>query len=342
MGRSHLLTIRSAAVFYALIYTSIDTSYNTISDVHPSSPYTMAASGNIDPNAYTAPFQLTKNLHRDVYPAIDIAAHSSYAKGKVILVTGASGGLGHEISRTWSNAGAKGVVLVGRDAARLDSTASELEVETLVAAGDIANEEAVKRIFESAIARFGTVDVVVNTAGTTNINGMIGQISPSQWWTDYESNVKGSYNLAHHFITATSGKGTFINLVSLGASFLAPGMSSYGSAKLAAIRLGEFLDLEQPNLRVFSVHPGIVEASSGRGMVIDHFTPFAKDKQALTAALTLYLLKPEADFLRGSFFSANWDVEEMEKHKEEILEGKLLKLGFIGARLSPEGHPWKS
>jgi NAD(P)-dependent dehydrogenase (short-subunit alcohol dehydrogenase family) len=117
-------------------------------------------------------------------------------------------------------------------------------------------------------------------------------------------------------------------------------MSSYSTAKLAAIKLAECLDLEQPNLRTFSVHPGIVEAAAGRGMVIDAFTPVAKDKQDLTAAMTLYLMKPEADFLRGAFVSVNWDVEEMEGHREEIVEKKLLKLGFIGAQLGPEGHPW--
>ncbi|PVH93937.1 NAD(P)-binding protein [Periconia macrospinosa] len=300
----------------------------------------MADNGNIDPNMFTTPFQLTKSLHRDVYAAVDPAKHKPYAEGKVILIVGASGGLGYATALTWSNAGAKGIVLVGRDTKKLERAASELKTETLVAAGDMADEATVKKIYDQAIAKFGNLDVVVNAAGTMNGSGLISQVAPSQWWSDYESHVKGTYNLAHYFINATGGKGTFINLVSLGASFLNPGMSSYGPANLAAIRLGEFLDLEQPDIRVFSVHPGIVEAAGDRGMVVDNFTPFAKDKQALTAALTLYLMKPEADFLRGSYLSVNWDVEEMEKHKDEILEGKLLKLGFIGAKLGPEGHPW--
>jgi NAD(P)-dependent dehydrogenase (short-subunit alcohol dehydrogenase family) len=153
--------------------------------------------------------------------------------------------------------------------------------------------------------------------------------------------VKGLYNLSYHFIHTTGGTGTLISLASLAASLLVPGMSSYGSSKLASTRLVEFLHLEQPNLRTFSIHPGIVEpSSSGRGMVSDAFTPVAKDKQALMAAMTLYLQKTEADYLRGGFASVNWDVEEMEKHKEEILEGNLLKLGFIGGKLGPEGHPW--
>ena len=97
---------------------------------------------------------------------------------------------------------------------------------------------------------------------------------------------------------------------------------------------------EHPKLRVFSVHPGIVEAEAGRGTVADHFVPFAKDKSALTAGVTLYLQKHDADHLRGGFLSVNWDVEEMEKHKDEIQEKELLKLGFIKGQLGPEGHPW--
>lgn len=55
----------------------------------------MAASTEVDANAYTAPFMLTKSLHRDVYPAVDPVNNPSVrADGKVVIVTGASGGLG--------------------------------------------------------------------------------------------------------------------------------------------------------------------------------------------------------------------------------------------------------
>lgn len=97
---------------------------------------------------------------------------------------------------------------------------------------------------------------------------------------------------------------------------------------------------EHPNLRVFSIHPGIVEAEAGRGMVVPHFTPFAKDKGLLTGGVTLYLQKPEADHLRGGFFSVNWDVGELEEHKSEIVDKKLLKLSFINATLGASGYDW--
>ena len=93
-------------------------------------------------------------------------------------------------------------------------------------------------------------------------------------------------------------------------------------------------------LRVFSLHPGIVDAEGGRGMMVDAFAPFAKDKAALTGGWTLYLQKLEADFLRGGYVSASWDVTEMEEHRDEIVEKKLLKLGFLNAALGPGGYKW--
>lgn len=137
------------------------------------------------------------------------------------------------------------------------------------------------------------------------------------------------------------------------------GISSYASSKLAVIKLGQTLSLgtsslstpmpcdpmltnpEYPVLRVFSLHPGIVDAAD-RGMVVDAFTPFAKDTQGLTGGVSLWLDTPKADFLKGGFISANWDVNEMEAHKSEIADGKLTELAFLKAQLGPEGHPWES
>ena len=99
--------------------------------------------------------------------------------------------------------------------------------------------------------------------------------------------------------------------------------------------------LEYPNIRAFSVHPGIV-AADDRGMVVDAFTPFAKDKQRLTGGVSLWLNTPKADCLDGGYVGVNWDVNEMEAHAVEIAEGKLNHMGFLNAKLGPEGHPWAS
>ncbi|KAF2002105.1 NAD(P)-binding protein [Amniculicola lignicola CBS 123094] len=297
-------------------------------------------SEELGPDAFTKPFQLTKSMHRDVYPAVDPTNPSLSAAGKVVLITGAGGGLGHAIARAWSTAGAEGIVLVGRNIEKLEQTASILTAPTLVATGSVCSEADVEVIFAKAIEKFGKVDTVVNTASEGNHGTVAGSTALSAWWPDIETNLKGLYILLNRFITLTGGKGTFINLISLAVGLLRPGISSYGISKLAASRLGEFIDLEQPEIRYFSIHPGIVQAEDGRGIVIDHFTPFAKDKQMLTGGYTLYLQKPEADFMRGGLMSVNWDVEEMKEHEKEIVEGNLLKLAFLNGNLGPDGHPW--
>lgn len=53
------------------------------------------AQGQIDPNQFTTPFQLTKRLHRDVYPTVDPKSEGLKVTGKVVVITGAGGGLGY-------------------------------------------------------------------------------------------------------------------------------------------------------------------------------------------------------------------------------------------------------
>lgn len=93
------------------------------------------------------------------------------------------------MAKTWTEVGAKGVVLVGRDAKKLDEIASHFKGNTLVAAGDITKEEDVRSIFEKTVEKFGSVDVVVNTAGLLNY-GAIGELEPSKWWADHVSLLK--------------------------------------------------------------------------------------------------------------------------------------------------------
>ncbi|KAF2801654.1 NAD(P)-binding protein [Mytilinidion resinicola] len=293
-----------------------------------------------DPDTMTRPFQLTASIRRGVYPAVDPTNPSLSAAGKVVVVVGAAGGIGYATAKSWSTAGAAGIVLVGRTAASLEKTAADLKTPSLVVAADVSNPAGAGTVFEKAVAKFGKVDALVYAAGYADFGAITGTVEPEAWWGEFTNNLRGRYNTIHHFIKATNGSGTIVNLVSYGAMFVAPGMSAYSTATLAAIKLGEYLDVEHPNLRVFSIHPGIVAAEGGRGAVVDHFTPFAKDKPALTGGLTLYLQTPAAEPFKGGFISVNWDVVEMEKHKEDIVEGKLLRLGFINAKLGPGGVEW--
>ncbi|KAK8060540.1 hypothetical protein PG996_010470 [Apiospora saccharicola] len=287
-----------------------------------------------DPHAFTAPFMLTKTMRREIYPAVDPSTNTSLsAKGKVVIVTGASGGIGFAIARAWALAGAKAVVLVGRRLEALEKAAKDLETTaaTLLLTGDISALQDAEAIVKQAAAKFGRIDALVNAAGPMNV-GPVGTIDPEAWWQNFEGGVRGKFNMIHAFIHATGGEGTVVNIASLGASFLMPGMSGYSSSMLAVVKLGECLDVEHPKLRVFTVHPGMVEAENGRGMVVDSLLPFSKDKAALTGGAYSLLGHAPRRLLAG------W----LEQHKDEITEKTLVKLGFLNAQLQVGGYPWSS
>ncbi|KAK5696215.1 hypothetical protein LTR97_008635 [Elasticomyces elasticus] len=294
-----------------------------------------------DPDMFTKPFQLTKTMHCDVYPSVNPKNPELRVEGKLVLITGGAGGIGCAIAKAWSAAGAAGITLVGRNTATLEKAAHSLQSPHLVCRGDVAKEEDDKVTFDRTVAEFGHVDVVISTAANMTMDTMIGDATPTAWFSDLETNLKRMYSLAYHFMRTNGSKGTFINISSLAAALSIFGNSTYAVSKLAGLKPAEALHLEHPNLRVFSIHPGIVEPQGGRGAVTDAFVPFAKDKQALSAGTSLYLQKPEADVLRGGFFSVNWSVDEMLGHGEELKNGELLKLGFVKGQLGADGYLWK-
>ena len=222
-----------------------------------------------------------------------------------------------EVARAWATAGAKAIVLVGRNKDLLEEPSSAVSTispstKVLGLTADLTKETEVEALFKQATDAFGTIDVVLHAAGSV-VGGPVGDLEPSVWFSDFEVNVKGSYILAHYYLKAVAS-GTLIILGTLGASFTAPGMSDYSGSKMALLKLAEYLDAEKSNLRVFTVHPGIVAATeTNRGMVVDQLTPFAKDKGIQTGGLSLYLAQPTADYLRGSFVSVNCESRSSQQ-----------------------------
>jgi NAD(P)-dependent dehydrogenase (short-subunit alcohol dehydrogenase family) len=139
--------------------------------------------------------------------------------------------------------------------------------------------------------------------------------------------VKGEYLVLNYYIKSQgdSPNGTFIVISSGISGAIAPGSSSYSISKLAQQRLIEYADVEYPTLRVFTLHPGIVQTD----LTDPDFVVFAQDEVEMGGQLSLYLAQPRADYLRGSFVSVNWDVTEMETHKDDIAKNKLLKMSWL-------------
>lgn len=156
--------------------------------------------------------------------------------------------------------------------------------------------------------------------------------------TAQEVNVKAPYSNVHHFLKQSPRpSGTVITLSTGTLGDIYPDFSSYIPSKLATTKFMEFLHAEQRDVRCFSVFPGLVATE----MPPREYLDFAKDDPMLTGGLSLFLATGRAEWLRGGVVSVNWDFEEMEAHKEEVLEKGLVRLGFTGARFGKGGHPWE-
>ncbi|PVH78707.1 NAD(P)-binding protein [Cadophora sp. DSE1049] len=302
--------------------------------------------GVVDPDMYTTPFQLTKTMHREPYDEILPTKPANSQKGKIIIITGAYGGIGSATALVWAQAGAS-VVLTGRSPDKL----AEAEQKTKKVAADsnpsatilsipvdITMEAEVQNLYTKIQEVFGRpADILINNAGPT------GPIGPSAHvpWDGFAEVVNthflGAALMAKHFIssqpTPADPVGTIIYISSIIAGQITPNFAAYAISKLAGQRFTEYLDAEYPRLRAFTLSPGIAET----GMTNEFFRPFAKDDVRLVGMMALFLVNERADFLRGGFVSVNWDVREMEKNREEIVEKRLLKLGRIPAQLGGVG-----
>jgi NAD(P)-dependent dehydrogenase (short-subunit alcohol dehydrogenase family) len=139
------------------------------------------------------------------------------------------------------------------------------------------------------------------------------------------------------FLSQPSLEGkTVINTTSKGALLLTEGLSDYQTSKLAISKFTEFLDSEygKQGLRTFSYHPGGVPTELALNMP-EAMHQLLVDKPELAGGYTVWLSTPAADFLKGRFSSATWDVDELTTKKDEILKGNLLRTAFTGLTAGP-------
>jgi NAD(P)-dependent dehydrogenase (short-subunit alcohol dehydrogenase family) len=301
----------------------------------------MSTQQNVDPDMYTKMMSLTSTYHTRINPALQ-AAQSS-AAGKFVLITGASRGLGRVMAHAWAKGGAAGIAICARKAPSLEPVAAELKtinpnVDVLAQACDTTNSAEVANFFAATKAKFGKLDVVIANVGIANAPSempKIGDQDPELWWDIMATNVQSTYLTAHHFINAfgPDPNGTFIITTSGAAAIVPPGLSSYGMSKQAGIRLGEFLDVEYPSLRVFSMDPGIVKGIA----TMEAFLPFAVVEPELIGAFSVWLASGRADGCKGGYLHVAWDIEDLEKHADEIASKGLVKSKFLAGILGQEG-----
>ncbi len=184
--------------------------------------------------------------------------------GKVVLVTGASSGIGEAAVRAFCAEGCK-VVAAARRLERLEQLAGELSArgETVLAVRcDVRSDEEVRGAFEMARERFGGVDILVNNAGL-GLYGPVEDVAPSKLHENFETNVYGvlrCIRAAVPMMRARKG-GQIINVSSVLGHRALPGMGGYCASKFALNGLTESLrvELAPAGIDVLLFSPGITK-----------------------------------------------------------------------------------
>ncbi|MGB0840362.1 MAG: SDR family oxidoreductase, partial [Chitinophagales bacterium] len=177
-------------------------------------------------------------------------------KGKVVIITGSSIGIGRKMAVLMGQKGAK-IVLNARNAKRLETTRKALAnqgLEVFAVVGDVSKEEDCEQLIKATIAHYGKLDVLVNNAGIA-AEGTVEGASPSVFKKVMDVNYLGSVYPTHYALPhLRASKGNVLFISSAAGIHGIPNFAMYSASKMALTALAESLKIE---LHGTGVHVGI-------------------------------------------------------------------------------------
>lgn len=232
-----------------------------------------------------------------------MAERLSGIEGKVIVITGASSGIGEATARQLARRGAK-VVLGARRTARLEKLAAEIRAAGGTAefhALDVTKREDVEAVVQFAIEKFGRLDVVVNNAGVMPLSNL-DRLKVDEWDRMIDVNIRGVLHGIAAGVPVFKGQGfgQFINLSSIGGHSVYPTAAVYCATKFAVRAISEGLRQESTDIRVTIISPGVTESelaetisddAAKKGM--DEFRRVAIPADAIARAVAFAVEQPD-------------------------------------------------
>ena len=242
-------------------------------------------------------------------------------RGRAVLVTGASRGIGAAVARAFAAAGDRVGVHYGASRAAADEVAASLAGDGHVVVGaDLADPEAVRAMVAAAAEGLGGLDVLVNNAGVFTPHP-IAETTYEEWQRAWQNTLavnllgpaNASWCVVPHMIEA--GGGRIVNVSSRGAFRGEPRSPAYGASKAAIVALGQSLAraLGPHRIAVTTVAPGWTETDMAadtlagpRGDEIRAESPLGRVATPEDVArAVLYLASPEAEMASGSVLDVN-------------------------------------
>lgn len=190
---------------------------------------------------------------------------------RVVLVTGASSGIGEATALAFARHGAR-VILAARRADRLADLRTRIESEggtALDLVADVTDEAAVVAMFAAAVAAFGTVDVLVNNAGVAD-SCATDELTLERWRRVIDANLTSAFLCSREALKVMKphGRGRIINIGSLSARVPREGSAAYAASKFGLDGLTRSLaiDARAHGIAVSIFHPGMVVTELAPGM----------------------------------------------------------------------------
>ncbi|KAL8842835.1 MAG: hypothetical protein Q9176_002471 [Flavoplaca citrina] len=307
--------------------------------------------------------------HNDTYDAISPERAELKCFGKTVIITGAGAGIGRETAIAFATAGAKRLILIGRTESTLIQTRTSVQdkhgdIACLIFKADVTDEDAMEKI----ATEIGTWDILILNAGHQANSTSITSANLSDYWACYEANVKSVIIASAAFLPTANQTHATILGVTAGALILppaqTPGLSAYLISKMAMVKTLEFLAVENPNVFVASMHPGVVDTDlfrksgpkaeslpmdSSQSLFVytnfcilrrlsdsellliksisDQMTDLLPMPVTLPAHFMLWLSSPEAAFLNGKLVWANWDVGDLKAVGSKLQGSSQLTIG---------------
>ncbi|GES64117.1 NADP(+)-dependent dehydrogenase [Aspergillus terreus] len=288
------------------------------------------------------PPSYTKVTHSATYAGINPTQPGLSTAGKVVLITGASGGIGRATAASFAASLPRALILFGRRADALAETATTVraghaEVTVQTHTADLCDASGVRDAMNKAAAEFGGIDILVHCVGSLAPVVPLLQADPATFLNGYKTTVvdgQRKHGQASHLYQSDHSRHPIPPF---------PGMGAYRSSKMAAVQLLDSFAAENPQVRLHNVHPGLLQTAMSAKLAETIKLPYAYDDMSLPADFLVWIASPEAEFLRNKIVFASWDVDELKGRKNEIVgfrpEAGELGIGYQGFPRFMAGQP---
>ncbi len=220
-------------------------------------------------------------------------------KDKVIIITGASRGIGKAIVEMLKPKNAT-LVLAARDENKMQEIVADYNGNYLIKKTDVADEQSVKSLIKEVIERFGRIDVLINNAGFVDPKSVF-ETTLENWEKTIRVNLTGPFlctKEAGKYMKKTGGK--IIYIASTAGLTARPGWSAYAASKSGLINFAQTMaeELRQYGIKVFCIAPGRTATDLRRRLAPneDPRTIMQADK---VAKIVEFLLSDDADVIEG-------------------------------------------